>query len=383
MRLHYFMAAWDMNLTGVGKKVSDQIDALNAIGVDARLHILKGSSENGPLPRLPKRYDLMEYDQPAGDSLLVKISQESRRNKVLRKAIKALDRDDVVYMRYININHIPRKKRCFVVIEHQTKELEEYRLGKSMRNRVSVIIESLFGRSFRNRADGRVAVTSEIMRYEAGRASRTVPSIVVPNGINVGTIPPRSSFPHDPKVFRIIGLANVAPWHGYDRIIDAMQRYDGDVKVEFIIAGSISTDTALQGLCQEKGMTDRVRFIGTIDNDTFCEMASSFDLAVGAMAPQRVGLSEICSLKHREYCAIGIPFVYSGEDPDFPSEFPFAIRGEMEGRIDLGSIIEKVRTIETDADHIAKMRNYAEANLDWSIKMKKLTSWLSDVVPSE
>ena len=51
-----------------------------------------------------------------------------------------------------------------------------------------------------------------------------------------------------------------------------------------------------------------------------------------------------------------------------------------ESPIDIDPVIDFAQKICSDPDHPKKMRKYAEENLDWSIKMKKLKGFLESLI---
>jgi hypothetical protein len=57
-------------------------------------------------------------------------------------------------------------------------------------------------------------------------------------------------------------------------------------------------------------------------------------IAVSTLALHRKGLSSASELKAREYCAIAIPFIACGDDPDFPHDQPFRVRVANDDRPD-------------------------------------------------
>lgn len=376
MMLHYLVTVEDMNLVGVRNKISGQLKALNEIGIPARLHIFKSSNERLLATNLPADSEVIEFDGPTSDSLLTKMWLEANRYRSIRKTITSFSADEVVYLRYINLDHIPRKKRCRVIVEHQTMESIQFRLGKSPRNRLSCAIEMVRGKHYRRKADGRVGVTKEILNYEMERAKDQAPSLVIPNGIDIKDIETRAFLANDDGAFRIVGLANIAPWHGYDRVLEGISRYRGPRRIEFMIVGNPNSDFSLLDACKRLKVQDNVVFLGELSRAEFSRLISKSHVAVGTLAAHRKGLSETSSLKHREYCAMGIPFLYSGSDPDFPLDFPYAIRLDPFSPLDMEEIIARIDRILSDGEHPIKMHRYAEEHLDWKVKMRKLADWL-------
>jgi hypothetical protein len=104
-------------------------------------------------------------------------------------------------------------------------------------------------------------------------------------------------------------------------------------------------------------------------------------VAIGALGIHRKKLSESSTLKSREYCSRGIPYIIASTDPDFPPDFPYLLRiPEDETAIDIEKVLGFVSRIYQDPDHPQKMRRYAEEHLDWSIKMHTLKTFLEEKI---
>jgi hypothetical protein len=73
-------------------------------------------------------------------------------------------------------------------------------------------------------------------------------------------------------------------------------------------------------------------------------------------------------LKAREYCAIGIPFIASGADPDFPDAVPFRFTvSASEETSDVVDALEAFARGDSAID-ARVMRQYAVDRLDWRHK---------------
>ena len=94
----------------------------------------------------------------------------------------------------------------------------------------------------------------------------------------------------------------------------------------------------------------------------------------------REGLNMSASLKVREYCSIGIPFVISSTDQDFPGKFPYILTMPSdESPIDFNKIIHFYQSVYADPKHQLKMREYAINNLDWIIKIRQLKDFFVSI----
>ena len=206
--------------------------------------------------------------------------------------------------------------------------------------------------------------------FRIGNEGKTVE---IGNGIDVAAIEPRASAPQWPaKVLRVIAVATVAKWHGYDRLIEAVKAYsDRRVRtfdVHLTIVGDGPMLESLRQLSSSLGLDSSVRFAGTVTGDALRDLYSQSHLAVSSLGLHRIGLTRASVLKAREYCAIGIPFIAAGDDPDFPQEVPFRfVVSGSENVTDVIMAFEEFTRRHQACDPRA-MRQYAIDHLDWKHK---------------
>lgn len=207
--------------------------------------------------------------------------------------------------------------------------------------------------------------------FRLGNAAKTVQ---IGNGIDVSAIEPRASAPAWPApVLRLIAVATVSKWHGYDRLLRAIkawyERADRAFDVHLTIVGQGPALDSVRGLSSALGLDDRVVFAGTVIGAPLRNLYAQSHLAVSSLGLHRIGLSSASVLKAREYCAIGIPFVASGNDPDFSAglDFRFAVSASEDTR----DVIDAFEAFARTADRIdpAAMRRYAFDHLDWKHKV--------------
>ncbi len=129
---------------------------------------------------------------------------------------------------------------------------------------------------------------------------------------------------------KMIAVANLAYWHGYDRLIKGISNYyqiNHNYDVELTIAGKGNKEVydGLTSLTKKLGLEDKIHFIGSKRNDELDSYFNQSHLAIGCLACHRKGIKEVRALKNVEYAMRGIPFVYSESNPDF-DERPYVIR---------------------------------------------------------
>jgi glycosyltransferase involved in cell wall biosynthesis len=265
------------------------------------------------------------------------------------------------------------------VTEHQTIESVELKLN---RNNLAVFFDRIFGKSIRKQSDVIIGVTDEITQYEITRTGNLEkPHLTIGNGFDAKSVPLKKTRSFDNNELHLLCVAKVGRWHGLDRILKGLAIYSGTPRVILHIAGNGSELSYLKKLANDLSITNQVVFHGFLTGNALNDLFDQCHIAVGSLGIHRIGLKEASTLKAREYCARGIPFIYGIPDLDFPEEFPFILHFPADDSpIDVEKVLAFAITISRDSDHPQKMRCYAEEHLDWSVKMKKLKDFLDTLV---
>ncbi len=86
-------------------------------------------------------------------------------------------------------------------------------------------------------------------------------------------------------------------------------------------------------------------------------------LGIGTLGIHRTGVPINSSLKHQENCARGIPFIYSGSNPDFDTCHIIKRYEENESVIHLDEL-------KTFYNKIKTIRDHGKYHLSWSRKIQ-------------
>lgn len=210
-------------------------------------------------------------------------------------------------------------------------------------------------------------------------------TINVFNGIDVNFVTRRSYKAHGDTI-NLIGVALLARAHGFDRIIHALNGYDENKcgkKIVFHIVGEGDAKKELVALTEELELGDKVVFHGFKSGSELDEIYDIADVGVGTLAlHRRIRDSKVSSLKTKEYCAKGLPFISCENDDAFSTEnFPFVyIVGQNEDEIDLYALVEWYKKLLEEYGGNEKMaetiRNYASRNLAWVQQMEKVFTYI-------
>ncbi len=204
-----------------------------------------------------------------------------------------------------------------------------------------------------------------------------IPCVRTSNGIDVDDVPMRHARVFDAEAPRFLGVASLARHQGYDRVLHGLRQaldQNPNLKPHVSFAGDGPAAAELKELCQTLDLDDYVTFHGMMTGKELDELFDDSDVAIGTLAIHRSGLQSASSLKVREYCARGIPFLLAGEDESFDEGFPFALRASTgDDPIDLAEVVVDLVNLLEEVDKPAeKMRAYAAESLSWKTRLAEI-----------
>ena len=180
-------------------------------------------------------------------------------------------------------------------------------------------------------------------------------TINISNGVDMDSIPLHHPVT-TPGEIHILGVAEVHYWHGFDRMIAGLGEYynkeEHPREIFFHIVGGVAQSEmhdsvhapGFAELIEKYGISNRVVFHGQLHGN---ELDSVFDrcvFAVGSLGRHRSGITDIKTLKNREYATRGLPFIYSERDSDFDDK-PYVMKAPAdESPIDVKNILEFIET---------------------------------------
>ena len=200
-------------------------------------------------------------------------------------------------------------------------------------------------------------------------------TLLIGNAVDVNAISVREHSPTWPgDELKLIGVAQLASWHGYDLVIRAMSEFEKiagkKFKISFTLIGVGPALDDLKCLTKDLALEDQVKFTGSLEGKELYKKYDDAHLAISAIGIHRIGLNNSSALKAREYCAVGIPFLATGSDPDFSTKIAF--RYEIDSGENVQPIVEFFTKLQC-VNQFPKpeiIRKYAEDNLDFGKKVK-------------
>ena len=237
---------------------------------------------------------------------------------------------ELVYVRCF-MNASPFNIRLFRLLQsagiRTVMEIPTYPYDKEfaslpLKYRIEHIFDKLFRRRLASYMDAIVTFSEEQQIF--GR-----PTIRISNGVDFDSIPLHQPVDGNHSSLHLIGVAEVHPWHGFDRVMTGLGEYyrqtAGDSscrKVFFHVVGGVS-DVMMQGfkdILQRYDIERYVIFHGKLFGDDLTAVFNQCRFAIGSLARHRSGITVIKTLKNREYAARGLPFIYSEQDADFDGQ---------------------------------------------------------------
>ena len=295
-----------------------------------------------------------------------------------RAAIKVLGMRsfDKMYIRFLPT--FPPAVRCMKLAKRRgvtvIQELPTY-LGQgnddgsvqpSLARRVALKVSNAYARLAQRSVD-----FFTVIGVDAGGRLYGKPAMNINNGIDVTAIRQREYQPQDDALHMLL-LASMCDWHGYDRMITALQSYQGDEKIILHFAGNDGDGSLAKWKQLAEGM-ENVVFHGGVYGDELDGLINSMDLGVSSLGLYRIGLELGTVMKGREYMARGLPFVYAGEDPTIEKGHPHAMQvANDDSLIDMERVIDFAKRMRQEKNAADGMREYAREHMSWEMEFERI-----------
>jgi dTDP-4-dehydrorhamnose 3,5-epimerase len=209
----------------------------------------------------------------------------------------------------------------------------EYKNAKTI-VKIAKQIEVFYRQSFKKYVD-------KMVTFSKAEEIFGVKTIKINNGIVMDSIPLKTSTNNKNEI-NLIAVASMQFWHGYDRLIDGLKNYYSkkqSIKVFLQFVGDSNNTESLKykHLIDLYKLNPYITFHGFKNGSNLDELFNLSDLAIGCLGVHRKNIKYIKSLKNSEYCARGIPFVYSEIDDSFQNKsfvqdnLSFSRRGVLRG----------------------------------------------------
>lgn len=206
--------------------------------------------------------------------------------------------------------------------------------------------------------------------------------IGITNGIDVKSIPMRIHTYKNKPELHLMSVANVAHWHGYDRIIRGLAEYYKNqvgIIVYFDLAGPGTEVELLKQLAFKLGVENYVNFKGVVVGKDLDQLFNHADIGISVLGVHRNNMTVYDSLKSREFCARRLPFITESAETHFQGK-PFVLCAESnEEPIDILSIIDFYNRIVETPQILDMMYEFAHKECDWSKAFSPVVEYIDSL----
>lgn len=246
--------------------------------------------------------------------------------------------------------------------------------GYPLKYKIPLYIDKMFRNALAAKMEAIVTFSNEERIF----GQRT---IRISNGIDLESIPLHN--PHKQTDIHLIAVAEIHYWHGFDRLVAGLGEYyksnPNGRKVYFHVVGwEDDRGTTSNGYLTVEQMAIRYgieKYIinhGKLFGNELDDVFNQCTFAIGSLGRHRSGITDIKTLKNREYAARGISFIYSENDSDFDDK-PYVIKAPAdESPVNVQEII---CYIDNHDFNPAEIRKTVE-HLSWKYQMEKVITEL-------
>ncbi|GKG75417.1 glycosyltransferase family 1 protein [Parabacteroides sp. AM58-2XD] len=350
---------------GISKKIHYQVDALKACGLDVQTCYL--SESDGNKYRMIDNAILCDYGRGIKGKLLKRIEFNSIADYAINEGIR------FVYIRSdhnanpftIKMVKKMRKADIRVVMEIPTYPYDNETPSSERK------LQRFLDKYFRNSLAKQLCRIVTFSDYKSIFGTST---IQISNGVDFNKIKLKQKTNDTSHELHLIGVAEIHYWHGFDRLVQGLVNYykkTPDYKVFFHLVGNFFGEREkndILPLIETNHLEPYIILHGAKHGEELDQLFEQSDMAIGSLARHRSGITNIKTLKNREYAARGLSFIYSEQDSDFEDK-PYILKVPAdESPIEVNKIIEFYKKLNPIPLEIRS----SILSLSWEAQMNKV-----------
>ncbi len=357
-------------VSGISKKIHYQVKGLRENGHDVHL-CYYGFAANGHRCRYIDGSVIRDYGMGKWAGLKQRLDYNPIYDYCVREKI------EFVYARCFQnanpwlIGFFKKLKQAGI---HAVTEIPTYPYDSEFKTfggvmHVGLKIDQLFRRRLYRQMDA-VVTFSDAQEIFGQR------TINISNGVDFDNIPLHAPQTSD-AALHLIGVAEVHPWHAFDRVMTGIGEYKGAKPVFFHVVGGVHPyhmKHDFAPIIERYHLQEKVIFHGQLFGQALDDVFNQCQFAIGSLGRHRSGISVIKTLKNREYATRGIPFIYSEQDSDFDQQ-PYVLKAPAdETPVDIQQIVDFMAHFTMQP---AEIRRTVE-HLTWKIQMQKVIDAINE-----
>ncbi len=181
------------------------------------------------------------------------------------------------------------------------------------------------------------------------------------------------------KQLNLIMVANLADYHGLDRLILGLAKYYETKTPEIVVqvtvvAGENAALNSSKQLVNQLALNKHISFAGYNAYSELFQLYQGANIAIGPIASYRKNLFQASSLKLREYALFGLPSIIDHHDYDLSSKDYILQIPSDNAPVDVNHLINFYQHLIKTYNHELPtiISDYAQNNLLWTHKVKQL-----------
>lgn len=366
MKKGYYIYAENFNSSGVSKKIKMQIEALSSRFI--MKEVLVKSSERTVLQRI---YGLLFWNSF---------------EREYQAALNELDNPDFVYIRMILVDRkylaflkgIKEKyPMCNIIVEIPTYPYKGEMLSHWYTT-FMYVKEIIYRHKYKEYID-------RFVTFSEDDEILGVPTICTINGINVENIAVVKG-EYRKNSIRLIGVAHMQKYHGYERIIEGLREYyqKGKQKytIELLLVGDGTEREKYYKLVEKYDLSNYVKLYHTMSGAQLDELYDISDMALASFGVYKYGFyGKLSQLKTREYLAKGMPILTGCEIDVLDENYKYVRNFENGPRnvdmLEIVTFFENITKGGISKQEIAQqIRQYALQNVSMETAMKPIIDYI-------
>lgn len=386
---YIYTAATVSGSSSVQQKVCDQITALNRMGISA--YGLFVSSETAVLP-FPTDTITFIPAKSINSGYFRSIRQRRSNMLAVNNYLKSIaTKPDILLMRYPRANYqLWKYSRIWgkkTVMNHVAAEIPEIRLHRNQNNSSLVagilgnlefrwwpiFLEKIYGGLIRRNVRCALCNSEDIAQYQQSITWGKYKTEIVSDGVDTQKYPAHIPPTYDGKLSLIFlkGASTDASYNGLDKVFEALKN---DPATTLTIVGHQLEYE--RNIAVSIGVQQQVHFKQAMTREELNVEFNAHHLALGAFGIHRRGLKSNSTLKNREYCARGIPFVFGHNDPDLnlnAQELPLWLEVPAdEAALSIENWKRFYEAFRNKPNAAQDLRKFATEHLDYAVKMQEV-----------
>lgn len=214
-----------------------------------------------------------------------------------------------------------------------------------------------------------------IVTYSEDQQIYQVLTIPISNAVDVGSIRQRKVHNPPDSGIHIIMVAQMAFWHGYDRVLEGLKQYYANqgkenIQLHFVGDGDPTVLSEYQTLANTDLLKGHVFFYGRKSGEELNAIYDKCSLAMDSMGRHRTSVYYNSTLKGKEYLAKGLPII-SGVKTELDNmDFQYYLRVPADDSpVDFEQIVQFYHNIynkKDEAEIANKIRSFCSTHFEFS-----------------